>query len=81
MSKRPGDSGYAAGWCIHYRGITGPHGEIVTSCEKGVQYDSFRTADFKKYELMNSTNRYKFGQRKDRQAMLKRHAARKGAGT
>lgn len=47
MAKRLGDPGYAPGWCIHYRGITGPHGERVTSCEKGIEYSSFRTADFK----------------------------------
>jgi len=42
MSKRPGDPGYAAGWCIHYRGITGPRGETVTSCEAGVDYEAWR---------------------------------------
>lgn len=42
MSKRPGDPGYAAGWCIHYRGITGPRGETVTSCEAGVDYGAWR---------------------------------------
>lgn len=47
MSKRVGDPGYAAGWCIHYRGITGPRGEEVTSCAKGVEYESFRATNFK----------------------------------
>lgn len=40
MSKRAGDPSYAAGWCIHYRGITGARGERVTSCEVGVEYDT-----------------------------------------
>lgn len=48
MSKRPGDPGYSAGWCIHYRGITGPRGEIVTSCEAGVEYATFRNAEGKR---------------------------------
>ena len=34
MSKRKGDSGYADGWCIHYRGTV--HG--VESCEAGIHY-------------------------------------------
>ncbi len=42
MSKRPGDPGYAAGWCIHYRGISDGKGGHVTSCEAGVEYDSWR---------------------------------------
>lgn len=42
MSKRKGDPGYAAGWCIHYRGITGRNGESITSCEKGVEYSTFK---------------------------------------
>jgi hypothetical protein len=33
MSKRPGDPGYAAGWCIHFRSMQ------HDSCEKGVNYD------------------------------------------
>lgn len=41
MSKRKGDPGYRAGWCIHYRGITGPDLKRVTTCEKGVEYSSF----------------------------------------
>jgi hypothetical protein len=42
VSKLPGDPGYAAGWCIHYRGITGPRGERVTSCEVGIDYEAWR---------------------------------------
>jgi len=41
MSKRPGDPGYAPGWCIHYRsphvGFRKP--ELAT-CEAGVEYKS-----------------------------------------
>jgi hypothetical protein len=36
MAKRAGDPGYAAGWCIHYRGI-----QDGDSCEKGVPYSTF----------------------------------------
>lgn len=42
MSKRKGDPGYAAGWCIHYSGISDGKGGWVTSCEKGVEYSTFR---------------------------------------
>lgn len=35
MSKRPGDPGYAAGWCIHFRSM-GHH----ETCEQGVNYDA-----------------------------------------
>lgn len=42
MSKRPGDPGYAPGWCIHYRGISDGKGGFITSCEKGVEYATFR---------------------------------------
>ena len=41
MSKRPGDPGYADGWCIHYRGISDGRGGTVTSCEAGVEYSTF----------------------------------------
>jgi hypothetical protein len=34
MSKRPGDPGYAAEWCIHFRSM-GQH----DTCEKGVNYE------------------------------------------
>lgn len=43
MSKRPGDLGYAAGWCIHYRGI-----HKHDSCEAGVPYSTFRGDNFLK---------------------------------
>lgn len=42
MSRRPGDPGYAAGWCIYYRGISDGKGGFITSCEKGVEYSTFR---------------------------------------
>lgn len=42
MSKRPGDHGYAANWCIHYRGISSDgKGGLVTSCHAGIDYASF----------------------------------------
>lgn len=41
MSKIPGDNGYSAGWCIHYRGA-----HQHDSCEAGVPYAQFRTGDF-----------------------------------
>lgn len=34
MSKRPGDPGYSAGWCIYFRSM----GQYDT-CEAGVRYD------------------------------------------
>jgi hypothetical protein len=39
MSKRPGDPGYAAGWCIHFRSL-GSH----TTCEVGVPYSNFASS-------------------------------------
>lgn len=42
MSKRPGDPGYAAGWCIHYLGISDGNGGTRTACEMGVEYSTFR---------------------------------------
>ena len=36
MSKRLGDPGYGAGWCIHFRSM-GQH----QTCEAGVYYDAF----------------------------------------
>lgn len=42
MSKRPGDPGYPANWCIHFRSM----GKYDT-CEKGVRFDSFKGADAK----------------------------------
>jgi hypothetical protein len=41
MSKRKGDPGYAAGWCIHFRDAS-----RNTSCEAGVEYDAFRGTKF-----------------------------------
>lgn len=41
MSKRPGDPGYAANWCIHYRyNRKLKHGEADT-CEAGVDYEAW----------------------------------------
>lgn len=40
MSKRPGDPGYAAQWCIHYAyRRKGPQ-----ICEAGIDHDQFRPA-------------------------------------
>jgi hypothetical protein len=36
MSKRPGDPGYAAGWCIHYR-ASRISGKGYDTCEAGVR--------------------------------------------
>lgn len=41
MSKRPGDPGYAARWCIHYRSpLQGIGKEDLTTCEAGVEFKS-----------------------------------------
>ena len=37
MSKRPGDPGYAPGWCVNYRYQPGKRGAEQT-CEAGVNY-------------------------------------------
>ena len=42
MSKRPGDPGYAAGWCIHYRAPS----DDVTTCEAGVKFDDMHGVKF-----------------------------------
>lgn len=42
MAKLIGDPGYSAGWCIHYRGISDGKGGRITSCEKGVEYSTFK---------------------------------------
>jgi hypothetical protein len=48
VSKRPGDPGYAAGWCVHYRSPVGGAGRPDhDTCEAGVAYDTFKTGDFK----------------------------------
>lgn len=41
MSKRPGDPGYAAQWCIHYRYNRDKKKPEDDTCEAGVRYDSF----------------------------------------
>lgn len=46
MSKRPGDPGYSAGWCIHYRGVSDGKGGFNTSCEAGVEYETVRGDKF-----------------------------------
>jgi hypothetical protein len=42
MSKRIGDSGYAAGWCIHYRHNRGVKKGEPNTCEAGVDYEAWR---------------------------------------
>lgn len=48
MSKRPGDPGYAGGWCIHYRpskiGAVNGHDD----CEAGVLHSTFDGVPFAK---------------------------------
>jgi hypothetical protein len=41
MSKRPGDPGYAAGWCIHYRSPS--HHK---DCEAGISFDAMTGTKF-----------------------------------
>lgn len=41
MSKRPGDEGYAPGWCIHYRYNRNAKKPEDDTCEAGVRYDTF----------------------------------------
>lgn len=41
MSKRPGDPGYAACWCIHYRYNRSPKTTADNTCEAGVRFDTF----------------------------------------
>lgn len=41
MSKRPGDLGYAPGWCIHYRYNRTPKRPEDDTCEAGIRFDSF----------------------------------------
>jgi hypothetical protein len=40
MSKRPGDPGYAAEWCIHYRFNRDAEKPEDDTCEAGVQYST-----------------------------------------
>lgn len=42
MSKRPGDPGYAANWCIHYRYNRGLKPGAPDTCEAGVDYEAWR---------------------------------------
>ena len=46
MSKRPGDEGYAAGWCIHYRYNREAKSPETDTCEAGVRYDQFKQSKF-----------------------------------
>lgn len=48
MSKRPGDPGYAAGWCIHYRynHDRDLQGGKPDTCEAGVDYKTFEGTKF-----------------------------------
>lgn len=46
MSKRPGDPGYAAGWCIHYRYNREAKKPEDDTCEAGVQYSTFKGSKF-----------------------------------
>jgi hypothetical protein len=41
MSKRPGDPGYAPGWCIHYRYNHSLAPGQLDTCEAGVDYATF----------------------------------------
>lgn len=45
MSKIPGDPGYKAGWCIHYRYNRGPKTPENDTCEAGVRFDTFNGDD------------------------------------
>ncbi len=44
MSKRKGDPGYPAGWCIHYRSSHG--GETFTDCEAGIPFAVWNAVKF-----------------------------------
>lgn len=48
MGRIVSDTGYAAEWCIHYRGTSDGKGGTVTSCKKGVEYSTFRGTPFQK---------------------------------
>lgn len=46
MSKRAGDPGYAAGWCIHYRSPSQGIGKSdLTTCEAGIAFKSVQPKD------------------------------------
>jgi hypothetical protein len=46
MSKRPGDPGYAAGWCIHYRYNRDVKKGEANTCEAGIDLDKFTGLKF-----------------------------------
>lgn len=46
MSKRPGDPGYAAGWCVHYRYNRKLREGEADTCEAGVEYATFANVPF-----------------------------------
>lgn len=46
MSKRLGDQGYAAGWCIHYRYNRNLPAGAPDTCEAGVDYGQWRGTKF-----------------------------------
>lgn len=47
MSKRPGDPGYAPGWCIYYRAPKiGSWGNGHEDCEAGIPFASFDGVKF-----------------------------------
>jgi len=48
VSKRLGDPGYPAQWCIHYRGISDGRGGFNDSCEAGVKYERWKGIGFDK---------------------------------
>lgn len=46
MSQRPGDPGYADGWCIHYRYNRDRKPSEPDTCEAGVDYSTFDGTKF-----------------------------------
>mgnify|MGYP001604798916 CR=1 FL=1 len=46
MSKRPGDPGYADGWCVHYRSNRSRNPDGPDICEAGVDYRTFDNIKF-----------------------------------
>lgn len=47
MSKRVGDPGYAAGWCVHYRSPhVVPEQPELETCEAGVPFSRWRPTTF-----------------------------------
>lgn len=45
MSKRPGDPGYAPGWCIHYRYDRTAKRMADSACDAGVRYGDIAGKD------------------------------------